>query len=294
MLSCLLAAAMAFTPADAHNAYAVSSNLVSRHTPRDPGTLQSARAARFLCDAASAAGLDARIDRFRADAPGGERWFSNVEAEYRGDPAASWVVLVSHFDTKPGACCPGANDGAATSGLLVALAECAARLRPRGANILFVWTDGEECIDSYSANDGLWGSRRAAARLKESGRRVAAVVCIDMTGDRDLRISIPRNVSRALAGRAVSLARAIGLGDVVSRSQVLVKDDHLPFLEAGFEAIDLIDFDYGSAPGLNDFWHTPEDTMDKVSEKSLLASGRLVAALIDALASPAAGKWKGK
>ena len=63
----------------------------------------------------------------------------------------------------------------------------------------------------------------------------------------------------------------------------LVKDDHVAFLEAGFKAIDLIDFDYGSAPGLNDYWHTAEDTVDKISEASLLKSGKLVCEMLNVL-----------
>ena len=63
----------------------------------------------------------------------------------------------------------------------------------------------------------------------------------------------------------------------------LVKDDHVAFLEAGFKAIDLIDFDYGSAPGLNDYWHTEQDTVDKISEASLLKSGKLVCEMLNVL-----------
>ena len=63
----------------------------------------------------------------------------------------------------------------------------------------------------------------------------------------------------------------------------MVKDDHSAFLDLGYPAIDLIDFDFGSAPGRNDYWHTPADTMDKVSEESLLTAGRLAAELINLL-----------
>ena len=64
---------------------------------------------------------------------------------------------------------------------------------------------------------------------------------------------------------------------------IVVKDDHSPFLDAGFPSICLIDFDFGSAPGLNDWWHTPNDTIDKISAESLLVSGRLTAEILNAL-----------
>ena len=69
----------------------------------------------------------------------------------------------------------------------------------------------------------------------------------------------------------------------MSLSPLLVKDDHVAFLNLGFRAMDLIDFEYGSAPGLNDYWHTEKDTMDKVSVKSLETAGRLLVEIIASL-----------
>ena len=276
MLSALLAAALAFTPADARFARSVASGLVDRHTPRDAGTPQGRAAAEYLLKAVRGAGVDARLDEFEAKTPKGVRRFANIEAEVRTDPAAPWVVLLSHFDTKPGTNCPGANDGAATSGLLVAVARAAARAGLARGNILFVWTDGEECMESYAEDDGFWGSRRAAERLRARGVDVRGVICADMIGDRDLGIEIPRNVTPALAAAALAAASKVGALRRVARTDMLVKDDHVPFLDAGFKAVDLIDFSYGSAPGLNDYWHTPKDTMDKVSETSLRTSGSIL------------------
>jgi glutaminyl-peptide cyclotransferase len=60
-------------------------------------------------------------------------------------------------------------------------------------------------------------------------------------------------------------------------------DDHVPFLAAGMPAIDIIDFEYGSAPGLNDYWHTPQDTMDKLDAGSLETVGRVVIHVLNSL-----------
>ena len=189
-------------------------------------------------------------------------------------------MVVSHYDTKAGTGCPGANDGASTSGLLISLAGVLASRRFDGGNVMLVWTDGEECFESYSANDGFHGSRRAAARLKESGRKVKGVVCVDMLGDRDLRISIPRNGTDSLAEAALRAAAARGLKGLVARADIVVKDDHQPFLDLGFPAIDLIDFSYGPD---NSWWHTKEDTPDKISIESLHKAGELVAGIITEL-----------
>ena len=277
----LIAAALAFTPADARLAYETAGALVEGYTPRDAGSHRGRLASLYLLDAASAAGADVRRDTFTAMTPKGERSFTNLYAEFRPvDPDARWVVLVSHYDTKPGVNCPGANDGASTSGLLVGIANAFSGWTERKGNLLLVWTDGEECMESYAANDGLWGSKRAADYLHETGRKVQAVICLDMLGDRDLSIDVPANGTPALAKIAVHAARRIGKPGLVRLTDVRVKDDHVPFLARGFKAIDLIDFSYGPD---NSFWHTADDTMANVSEASLLLSGRLVAELLNIL-----------
>lgn len=281
MLVHLLAAALVFGPADAHLAYQTADGLVSRYTPRDGGTEAGHRAALFIRERAAQVGLTATVDSFEAETEDGHRTFSNIEGVWRcGEAHAPWIVFISHFDTKPFIACPGANDGAATTGLLVALGRCVARQRPSGINVLFLWTDGEECRRAYGPKDGLWGARHAAAKLKATGRKVLGVFCLDMLGDRDLAIEMPANGSSALRRIVHRAAEAPGLKDCVRDRAYRVRDDHQAFLDAGFSALDLIDFDYGSAPGLNDWWHTEKDTMDKVSEKSLLTAGRLCLAVL--------------
>ena len=220
---------------------------------------------------------------FIAKTPKGERRFTNLVASFKRNPDAPWVVLVSHYDTKTGVDCPGANDGASTSGLLVALAGILCTHRAHNDNVMLIWTDGEECMNAYVEDDGLWGSRHAAKSLKESGVKVKAVICLDMLGDKDLHVSIPKNSSPALSKIALAAAKKAGVADKVSRIDLLVKDDHVPFLEAGFKSIDLIDFEYGSASGLNDYWHTDKDTVDKISEKSLFTAGKLVVGMLNIL-----------
>ena len=277
----LLSAGLAFTEADAKLAYETARGLVEKCTPRDAGTIRGRIAANYLLDAASAVGANVRRDQFRAETPHGEKDFTNLYAEFRcGGDDPKWVVLVSHYDTKTGVDCPGANDGASTSGLLVGIANAFVGWRERRGNLMLVWTDGEECVSSYGPCDGLWGSRRAAEWLAERDRSVQAVICLDMLGDADLAVSVPSNGSPALAKTALQAASRIGMPGLVSAIDEMVKDDHVPFLEKGYSAIDLIDFSYG--PG-NSFWHTGKDTIENVSEKSLLASGSLVAEMLNIL-----------
>lgn len=283
MTSFLLAATLLFAPADADIAYDTASELVKKHTPRDSGTLSSRRAADFIYDRLKALGAKAELDFFKVDTPAGERYFVNVESEFVSNTNNEWIVFVSHFDTKKGVACPGANDGASTTGLLIALAGKLVKQNPEKTNVLLLWTDGEECFNDYAENDGLWGSRHAAKKLKDSGVKVRAVVCFDMLGDKDLKITIPENSHQGFRDGILKIAKRKNLADKIVAVDDIVIDDHVPFLEAGFKAVDLIDFDYGSRPGLNDFWHTSKDTIDKISRESLLLAGEIATWLINGL-----------
>ena len=281
MISLILAAALEFTAQDAKLAYDQARELVEECTPRDAGTIRGRIAANRILDAASAAGADVRRDTFKTQTPNGMKDFTNLYAEFKcGDEDARWVVVVSHYDTKPGTGCPGANDGASTAGLLVGLANAFSNWTEPKGNLMLVWTDGEECMKEYGPNDGFWGSKRAAEYLEGKNRKVQAVICVDMLGDKDLEISIPANGSPTLAKIAVHAAKRIGSPGLVKPIDELVKDDHVAFMEKGFKAVDFIDFSYGPN---NSYWHTPEDTMDKISEESLLKSGRLVAEMLNIL-----------
>lgn len=278
------AAPLVFTAADAEVAYATAAGLVKDCTPRNAGTPGALRAAQWLCPRA---GATATLERFR-DAVNDETCdFANVVLELPGtDRTAPWIILLSHFDTAPNV--PpgfqGANDGASTSGLLVALAGVLRRSTRLRHNVMLVWTDGEECRIAYGPRDGFHGSRRLLGTVQRRGLGVRAAICLDMLGDRDLAIGIPANGAPELRRLALVAARRAGLADKVSlRDSVAVKDDHACFHDAGYPALDLIDFSFGSAPGLNDYWHTPHDTLDKISAESLRTSGRLAVELLNLL-----------
>ena len=145
--------------------------------------------------------------------------------------------------------------------------------------------DGEECRVAYGPRDGLHGSRHLARQLVEEGRAkdVRAVLVLDMVGDRDLTFTLPRNQTPALLRRLLAAARA---ENVRERCRLLphdVLDDHEPFLRAGLPAALLMDFEYGRAPGLNDYWHTAEDRLDKLSAESLTIAGRVAVQFVNNL-----------
>lgn len=102
-----------------------------------------------------------------------------------------------------------------------------------------------------------------------------------MVGDFNQKLEIPRNVTPWLATIAVrETADNPEAARVTLGSSILI-DDHIPFLISGFPALNLIDFEYGSAPGKNDYWHTPEDTIDKIDPNSLHKTGNLVVGILN-------------
>lgn len=204
---------------------------------------------------------------------------------------AERVLVLAHWDTRPRADqsrnlgdqqrpVPGANDGASGVAVLLALADVLANAPPAvGVDLLFV--DGEDYGD-FTAPDGgigpdvLLGSRHFAATLPADRFPLYAVL-LDMVGDADLRIA-QEGYSAARAPEVVSrvweAARGLGHGSVFDPAvRYTLTDDHIPLLDRGIRAIDVIDYDYP-------YWHTVEDTPDKVSARSLQIVGDVMVALL--------------
>lgn len=258
--------------------------------PRDSGTPGAAKAAAYLRDRLLGMGLAPEIDEFTEVTPLGPLVFRNVHATVDGG-GAGLIVLGSHYDTKRGmpAGFEGANDSGSSTGLLIELGRALIAGGWRGPDVLLAFLDGEECIARYGAGDGLHGSRRLARALKTQGRApsVRAVIILDMIGDKDLTITLPRNCTSTLLSAVFEAAREEGVRSQFALAKGGVIDDHVPFLEQGMPALDIIDFEFGSAPGRNDYWHTAEDTMDKVSAESLETVGRVVVRLLERIAREA-------
>lgn len=260
---------------NASNAWAEVESFVAIG-PRPAFSVEASRAATHIETRMKAHGLAPAIDVFTDLTPRGPRILRNVIVELPG--ATGLVVLVSHYDTKSGIGTNfvGANDSGSSTGLLMELARSLSKAGALPVSVMIAFVDGEECLEAYGPQDGLHGSRRLALRLKDRQQDVLGVIVIDMVGDRDLNVTIPRNSSASLMNLAFRSAHRAGVRDRFGISDTAVIDDHVPFLQAGMRAVDLIDFQYGSEPGANNYWHTPADTMDKLSADSLSAVGRVV------------------
>jgi Zn-dependent M28 family amino/carboxypeptidase len=184
------------------------------------------------------------------------------------------ILLGGHYDTKwfEDFRFVGANDGGSSTALLLEVARVLAA-RPREYTYWVVWFDGEEARGSWTDRDSLYGSRELAAALRRERRLPRAVIVVDMIGDRDLTVRRGTSSSGWLTDLVWASAARRGHGAHFLPHAMAVADDHAPFLAAGVPATLLIDFDYPP-------WHTADDTLDKVSARSLGIVGDV---LLDAL-----------
>jgi len=220
-------------------------------------------------------------DAFTADTPIGPVPLRNFIVRFPGRKPGV-IVLGTHYETNyplRNINFVGANDGAATTGLLLAIGD---RLRAAssqagdkkldGYSVWLVFFDGEEAFQSWSRSDSTFGSRHLAARWGHDGtlNQIKAFLLADMIGDKDLDIQRETNSTAWLVSLVAQAAKTFGYQRYFFQTDMAVEDDHLPFVERGVPSIDIIDLDYGPN---NSYHHTAQDTMDKISAHSLTIDG---------------------
>lgn len=205
---------------------------------------------------------------FTTATPRGVLTFVNLIATW-SEQAAPNFLLCSHYDTKTFAAIDfvGANDGGSSTGLLLELARVLATEPAMARSLELVFFDGEEAFEAFTATDGLYGSRHFAAELAEP-KKIRGGMLFDMVGDASLTITLPPDSPSTLARDLFAAADALGVREHFSYFDRDITDDHTPLNAIGIPVIDLIDFDYPP-------WHTANDTLDKISAKSLQIVGEV-------------------
>lgn len=250
--------------------------------PRPSGSEALRRTQQYILGQLRGLRVEVEEDDFIARTPQGSVPMKNIIARIP-DTRPEVLLLATHYESKPQPGFVGANDGGSSTGLMLELARVLAQQK----NVFTIWIvflDGEEPFQNWSQTDGLYGSRHLAARLKASGElgRIRAMILADMVGDRDLHVFRDESSTPWLLDLFSEAAGRLGYRRFFFGKNTAVTDDHTPFLEAGVPAIDLIDFEYGPA---NRYWHTSEDTLDKLSARSLEIVGRVILEAIRLLGS---------
>ncbi len=213
-------------------------------------------------------------DAFTAETVEGKFPVRNIIAKFPGTKDGI-IVIMGHYDTNywlRNTGYVGANDGGSSTAILL---EYANQLRGGGSgkkrdgySVWLVWTDGEEAVKTWSDTDSLYGTRHLAEKWEKDGtlKKIKALMVMDMIGDADLDILRDTNGTPWLLDLIYTAAERLGYQSHFYAYEGPIEDDHLPFVKRGVPSADVIDLDYGYH---NVFHHTPQDTVDKLSPKSL-------------------------
>lgn len=218
-------------------------------------------------------------DTFTANTPIGPVPMRNFIVRFPGKKDGV-IVLATHYETNyplRNIGFVGANDGGSTTGLLIEIANEIRGKVQDGYSVWLVFLDGEEAIESWQGTDNTYGSRHLAAKWGQDGtlKRVKAFMLADMLGDKDLDVQRETQSTPWLSKLVEQAARNTGHAKYFFAQSQAEEDDHIPFLSRGVPSIDVIDTNYGphTQATPDGYHHTAQDTMDKISAKSLTIAG---------------------
>jgi hypothetical protein len=239
--------------------------------PRPAGSNALEKSRDYIEDQLHHAGWQVTRQAFSENTPRGKVRFVNLIAQFSGRRKTSppSFLLCSHYDTKTFDTIRfvGANDGGSSTGLLLELARVIGQHPNLARKIELVFFDGEEAYEQFSEADGLYGSRYFAKQLQSGGaKQFRGGLLFDMVGDRSLGVTLPADSPAAMARDIFAAAEALKLRNYFTYLGRELIDDHVPLNGIGISTLDVIDFDYP-------WWHTADDTVDKISAQSLQIVG---------------------
>jgi glutaminyl-peptide cyclotransferase len=254
--------------------------------PRPPDTDAIRKTQDYIIGQLKSFGCTVDMDDFHANTPAGRLAMKNILVTIPGT-GSNIILLGTHYDTdtldpndKKMANFVGADDAGSSTGVMMEIARdlCG---KPQPANIWIAFFDGEEALQHWSDTDSCYGSREMAAKLAASGElaRVKAFVLADLVGYKNLHINPEANSTPWLVDIIWGKAAQLGHTDsFVSEKVGGIEDDHLAFIHRNIPTVDII----GDVWHI--YWHTPQDTLDKISPKSLQAVGDVILASLSEIA----------
>ncbi len=237
--------------------------------PRPSGSQAIAQAQDYILAELSSAGCTAEVDAFNGQTPAGEIAMKNILVKIPGERPGI-ILLATHYDTKRLDSFVGADDGGSSTAVMLELAR---QLCPQHGRyqVWIAFFDGEEAVNrEWKDPDNRYGSRQMAAKLAMSGDlpKIRAFLLADIVGSRELRIKRDANSDKALTDLVWTTAKNLGYSGVFVNDPTAIEDDHQSFSTRGTHTVDIIDLEIP-------YWHTPQDTLDKISSKSLAVVGHV-------------------
>jgi glutaminyl-peptide cyclotransferase len=244
--------------------------------PRPSGSPAIAQTQEYLLSQLKSFGCATDVDSFTADTPVGRLSMKNILAKIPGEDS-SIIMLATHYDTllRNDIVFVGADDAGSSTGVMLELARllCAPNLPKSKHAVWIAFFDGEEAMKSWSDTDSLYGSRQMAARLAASGdtRKIKAFLLADLVGSKQLHF-MRDPTTKSLTDIVWNAAARLGYAEIFLNQSAGMLDDHNSFAKRNVPVVDVIDLDRA---GDVEFWHTADDTMDKISAKSLAITGHV-------------------
>jgi hypothetical protein len=240
--------------------------------PHAPGSPAIAKVQDYLQSELKSYGCNVEMDSFSAGTPVGRLSMENILVKIPGERPGV-ILLGTHYDTLLLTDFVGANDGGSSTAVMLELARLLCSQRGRYA-VWIAFFDGEEAMKQWSDTDSRYGSRQMAARLSTSGdiKRIRAFLLADIVGSHRVRFARDSTSTRELTDLLWGIAAKLGYAENFINEETSIEDDHNSFLKRNVPSVDVIDLDR-----VNDvpYWHTPQDTLDKISAKSLAIVGHV-------------------
>src|SRR5580692_2995008 len=243
--------------------------------PRPSGSPALAQTQDYILAELKSYGCSTEVDAFNSDTPAGRIPMKNILVKIPGDKPGV-ILLGTHYDTKRLENFVGADDAGSSTGVMLELARnlCS----QHGHNAVWIaFFDGEEAVrPEWQDPDNCYGSRQMAARFANSGdlTKIKAFLLADIVGTRTPHFKRETYSTKALVDLVWATAKKLGYGTIFVDESSAVEDDHQSFLKRHVPSVDVIDLDNGPGGDVY-YWHTPQDSLDKISPKTLAIVGHV-------------------
>jgi glutaminyl-peptide cyclotransferase len=238
--------------------------------PRPSGSQALAHLQEYLLAELKSYGCFVETDSFGADTPSGRISMKNILVKISGEQPGI-ILLGTHYDTLLMDNFVGADDAGSSTAVMLELARLLCPQKGKYA-VWIAFFDGEEAVKHWSETDSRYGSRQMAARFSSIGdiKKIKAFLLADIVGGRTARFLRESSSTPGLVDLVWNTAARLGYSAIFLNESFSAEDDHDSFLKRGVPSVDVIG-DFVN----NGYWHTPQDSLDKISAKTLAITGRV-------------------
>jgi glutaminyl-peptide cyclotransferase len=238
--------------------------------PRPAGSPALAQTQAYILSELKSYGCAVDTDAFSADTPAGRLPMKNILVRIPGEKPGV-ILLGTHYDTLLKENFVGADDGGSSTGVMLELARLLCAQHGKYA-VWIAFFDGEEAMKQWSDTDSRYGSRQMAARLSTSGdiKKIRAFLLADIVGGRKAQFLRESSSTPTLIDLVWNTAAKLGYSPIFLNDMTSAEDDHDSFMKRGVPAVDVI-ADFVN----NGYWHTPQDSLDKISPTTLAIVGHV-------------------